>query len=249
VKTTEAKKWNEHAQSYADMADSPVDDVYEYEVNFPSILSLCPSSALDVLDLGSGNGVFTKLLAERYQHVIGSDVAPNMVQIAQRTFPEIPFQVLDLEERFPLSENSFDLIVIKLVLMFVENLENVAKECSRLLRKGGSVVISVHHPVHHFNSFLLDKYQLKEKIGYRVMTNGYFSEVPIEKTIGENKNLKFHFIHRTFSTYINTFTKHKLLPNLIDEPQPSPEFVEKHPYFKSKACVPSRLNIQFLKIT
>jgi ubiquinone/menaquinone biosynthesis C-methylase UbiE len=55
----------------------------EYEVNFPSILSLCPKTAQTVLDVGSGNGDFTAILAQYYSSVEGCDVSPLMVKIAQ----------------------------------------------------------------------------------------------------------------------------------------------------------------------
>lgn len=248
MKTPQARKWNDQAQAYSDMASSPVDDAYEYEINFPSILKLCPDNATYVLDLGSGDGVFTTKLAEKYEHVVGSDVSPNMVEIANNKFPNIEFKVIDLEDEFPQFDQPFDLIVIKLVLIFVDDLDNVALQCAKNLVHGGVVVFSVHHPFHFLNSYLLDKYSVKEKPSYRVMEDGYFSELPITKTIGDNADLEFNFRHRMISTYINTFANHGLLVDMVDEPKLTHEFTNKYPNFKGKEAIPSRLNVRFRKV-
>lgn len=248
MKTSVAQKWNDQAQNYSEMASSKTSDAYEYEINFPSILKLSPGFAQNVLDLGSGNGVFTNMLSQKFENVTGSDVSPNMVKIAQEQFPKINFKLVDLEEKFPAFEDKFDLIVIKLVLMFVEDLDNVAQQCYENLNPGGFVIISVHHPLHHYVSYLLDKYGINENEAYRTMEHGYFSEVAVTKTIGNNQDLKFAFIHRTIASYINTFTKRGLLVDAVDEPQLTPEFLSRFPNFLNKKDMPSRLNIRFKKV-
>lgn len=245
MKTKTAREWNIKAATYSKMASSKKDDAYEYLINFPSILSLCPSKANKVLDLGTGGGDFAEILSKRFKIVEGSDVSPNMVNIAQKRFSKIRFFLLDLEDKFSvISDNSYDLIVCKLVLMFVKDIDNVAKETFRIINHGGYLIVSVPHPLYWTSKYLENKF-IKNRPEFAVMKNGYFSEVPITKSIGDNENLVFDFICRKIQTYINTFTKHGFLVDKISEPELTKIFIKK--YGNNKSDIPVRLNIRFIK--
>jgi SAM-dependent methyltransferase len=52
----------------------------------------------EVLDIGCGTGAFSRLLAERSQHVMALDLSPEMIRVARARstqFPNIEFQVAD----------------------------------------------------------------------------------------------------------------------------------------------------------
>jgi len=247
MRTQTARKWNAKAKEYSDMSSSKTADAYEYDINFPSIMNLMPIKPGTILDLGCGDGEFTNLFANKYKNVIGADASPEMIKIASSKFPNIQFQVLDLENRFNLKGNSVDTIVMKLVLMFVENLENVAEQSNRVTHKAGNLIISVHHPMYWTANYLQDKYGDKERRAFRVLKNGYFTEKPIAKKIANNKSLEFDFIHRTFQTYINTFSKHDFVLTKVDEPIIPSNFTKKHPEFKNRTDIPMRLNMLFKK--
>lgn len=237
MKTTVAKEWDQKAKTYSKMASSKKDDSYEYFVNFPSILDLCPQKADRVLDLGSGSGDFTEILSQKYNRVDGSDVSPNMVSIAKERFNNLNFFTLDLEEPFNGIDNGvYDLIVCKLVLMFINNITNVANETYRILKPNGALVISVHHPLYWINKYLENKLGFSKRPEFDILENGYFSEVAITKSIGGNKELVFDFINRKLETYINSFTKSGFILDKISEPQSN-----------EKEDFPSRLNIRFIK--
>ena len=176
MKTNIAKKWNEKAEAYSKMASSKHADAYEYEINFPSIIKLCPQQANSVLDLGCGDGGFTKILSEKYDSVIGADVSPKMIKLAKLNCPNINFLVADLDNTLPIIHKSFDLVIMKLVLMFVENLENVALKVSKITKSGSYIIISVPHPTYWTAYYLQDKYGYKNRPSFRILDNGYFTE-------------------------------------------------------------------------
>lgn len=248
MKTDVSKKWNAKADAYSKMASSKEADAYEYDINFPSILNLCPTEVTSVLDLGCGDGGFTKILANKYSKVVGADVSPRMVDIAKSNFPEIDFIVADLDDQIPTFDETFDLVIMKLVLMFVENLENVAEQLGKVTHIGAFVIVSVPHPTYWTAYYLQDKYGYKERHSFRVLEKGYFTEKTIEKPIGGDKELVFGFIHRTLSTYVNTFSKFGFLVDKVDEPQLTEGFLAKYPEDSNKKDIPMRLNIRFKKI-
>lgn len=250
MKTEVAKKWDEKAKKYSAMASSKEADAYEYEVNFPSILSLLPDNFENFLDLGCGSGEFTDLITDTHKpkESVGLDVSPTMVQIAKAKYPNIEFDVQDLESRFDDKYiNHFNLIICKLVLMFVDDLENVARECYKVLTPDGSLIISVPNPVYWTVYYLQNKYGFKNRPEFEAMREGYFSEVAVTRGIGGDKDLVFGFKHRTFSTYINTFTSAGFKVAKIDEPKLSGEFLKRTEESSDKLEFPMRLNIKFVK--
>lgn len=142
--------WNKKANEYASLAVDKVKDAYEYEINNPSILNLIsdlnPSS---VLDAGAGTGDFTKILKSKFKNVQASDGSEEIIKHAKEINPEVEIFLWDMEHKFPL-EKKYDLVISKLVLIFIENLEDLAKEFFRILNKDGVLVISVHHPVYWY---------------------------------------------------------------------------------------------------
>jgi 2-polyprenyl-3-methyl-5-hydroxy-6-metoxy-1,4-benzoquinol methylase len=98
------------------------------------------SASGDVLDFGAGTGQLTLRLrsAGRYQSVTGADLFPRS--------PDLPEDVRwiegDLNDRLPVSADSFDLVVAAEVIEHLENPRAVCRELFRLLRPGGHVLIS-----------------------------------------------------------------------------------------------------------
>lgn len=87
-----------------------------------------------VVDLGCGKGSLTHLFKKSNNKVVGYDVSPTAVKIAHSRFPDIKFEVLDLQNRADLVESldkviyegsSIDLIISMEVLSYIENWKNV----------------------------------------------------------------------------------------------------------------------------
>jgi 2-polyprenyl-3-methyl-5-hydroxy-6-metoxy-1,4-benzoquinol methylase len=94
----------------------------------------------DVLDFGSGTGQFTIRLrdAGRYRSVTGADLYPR----ADTMPADIGWVQGDLNDRLPLGDGGFDLIVAAEVIEHLENPRAMCREIFRLLRPGGRVVLS-----------------------------------------------------------------------------------------------------------
>ncbi len=208
--------------------DINADFAYERLVNSLSILSLCDNFG-NALDLGCGDGRFTKELETRYQRVVGVDLSYKMLMQAKKVCKNTKFLQFDLEKEFPALNTNFNLVTCKLVLMYLRDIENIAKESYKVLNKNGILVISVTHPMKW-----LDK-------------NSYLNENLVTGKIAKDDNLSVVFKARTLQTYINTFTKHGFKVSTILETGVPDSFVIKYPSYLPFQNKPYRLNIKFIK--
>ena len=104
-----------------------------------------------VLEIGSGTGVLAAMMAERGAEVIGIDISPAMLSLAERAVAErgVGERVI-LQERSAMeldmafAEESFDLIVSVLTFseLLPEEIDFTLTQCRRLLRLGGRLVIA-----------------------------------------------------------------------------------------------------------
>jgi len=219
-------------------ADKNSDYAYERLVNTLSILSLCDNTGT-ALDLGCGDGRFTRELENRYEKVFAVDYSANMLKEANKYCKSVKFARHDLERPFPEFGVKFDLVNAKLLLMYIKNLDNIARESFKVLKKGGLFIASVTHPL----KWVAEKQ--KGKLGEQYL--GYLSEVKISGKIARDKNLSVVFFNRTLQTYVNTFTKHGFYLEAVLETGVPDTFVIKYPKYLEFQKKPYRLNMKFIR--
>lgn len=106
----------------------------------------------EVLDMGCGTGRFTIPLAQKARKVTGLDLSAAMIakarEKAEQAGLNVDFRESDMEN-MPFEDNSFDAIVCMLALMHIplESRQKVFLEASRVLKPGGSMVISVKNAI------------------------------------------------------------------------------------------------------
>lgn len=229
------KEWDLGAKAYSKLANSLEEDAYEYEINFPSIAKMLPERASCVLEIGCGNGVFTKKIAEIFPKakIRGTDGSSKMVEICKSKPTNITFEVLNLSKPFNLKSNQYDLVLSKMVLMFLDDLELLAKETYRVTKQNGLLIISCYHPFY----WLVKDNRIED----------YFKTTKVKKAIAGKDSLKFDFIFRSLSEHVSPFNKAGWHLEKIDEPSISKEFLDNNSQFKNKNTYPMRLNMRFRK--
>jgi SAM-dependent methyltransferase len=116
----------------------------------PAVLELCGNiRGLRVFDAGCGPGFYAEaLLARGAAEVVGVDASATMVDLARARAPEhTSFRVHDLQQPLDwLESDSFDLAVMALVIHHLDDRVAALRELHRILRPGGALVFSTHHP-------------------------------------------------------------------------------------------------------
>ncbi len=101
-----------------------------------------------VLELGCGSGKNTEWLITRAEKVVGLDFSKNMLDLAKRKIitDKATFINTDLNENWPVSDNSFDLATINLTLEHIEILDHIFNSLFMKLAQGGKCFVCELHP-------------------------------------------------------------------------------------------------------
>jgi len=99
------------------------------------------------LDAGCGSGLFARRISELGANVDGVDASASMIAAAQSESEEQPnvirFQVVESVEKLAFDDGSFDGILCSSVVEYVREPNAVFLEFSRILRPGGTLILSV----------------------------------------------------------------------------------------------------------
>jgi SAM-dependent methyltransferase len=105
-------------------------------------------ASLDVLDAECAAGEHASWLVEQGARVTALDGSAAMVRLAgERLGASARVQRADLDRPLPLADGAFDLIVSSLTLHYLRDWLPVLREFARVLRPGGRLVFSTHHPL------------------------------------------------------------------------------------------------------
>jgi 2-polyprenyl-3-methyl-5-hydroxy-6-metoxy-1,4-benzoquinol methylase len=94
----------------------------------------------EVLDAGTCSGYFARMLMERGNRVRGLELNPESVEYARQQGVDVIQH--DLEEPFPFSNDFFDIVIAYEIIEHLFDTEGFLKECSRVLKTGGKILIS-----------------------------------------------------------------------------------------------------------
>jgi len=105
--------------------------------------ALSPKRGERILELGSGNGIFTRELVDCVcsdGHVIGLDSSEVIIEMARHVCPDGEFVLGDAQD-LPFENATFDAIVAAQLFCFLNNVDVALTEAFRVLKPGGRIVI------------------------------------------------------------------------------------------------------------
>jgi len=109
------------------------------------VLRLNPRPGERILDLSTGTGWTSRLVARRGATVIGVDIAGDLLEAAREKANAeglpITYQIGDAED-LPFETGTFDAVVSTVGIMFASRPEEAAAELARVVRKGGRIALT-----------------------------------------------------------------------------------------------------------
>lgn len=144
----------------------------------------------DLLELGCGEGRGVELLAPKAKSYLGLDKIETIIQGLKNKYPKYDFES-SVFPPFKIADNSFDSIVTFQVIEHIENDDLYMKEIHRILRPGGTALIStpnikmtLSRNPWHTREYTDD--QLKN------LAAKYFKNVEMKGVAGSERLLKYH---------------------------------------------------------
>jgi SAM-dependent methyltransferase len=178
--------WSGSAKTYLDFLKSE-DDQLRRELLDPIVLNLLEPRRKTILDLGCGEGYFTRVLkAAGATRVVGADISPDLVKRAKEQDASGEYQIYDVVSALPFSPLTFDAAVAHMVMMDVSDINAAYQNLSRLLASSGRLIVSIVNP---YYAFPVGRWlPATERIGsyyYDLLyITDYFESRVVQKTLG-----------------------------------------------------------------
>ncbi|MGI6681403.1 MAG: class I SAM-dependent methyltransferase [Bdellovibrionota bacterium] len=153
------------------------------------------------LDIGSDNGVISYCLRREGGTWYSADLIQETVNLIKELVETNVFEVND-EEKFPFENEMFDVVVIVDFLEHIHDDKFVIEELSRILKKGGQLIINAPNPVNGVVRFLKFKTgQTDEAHGH--VRAGYNLKEIKDLTLNDFEIISFKKYARCFSDFID----------------------------------------------
>jgi ubiquinone/menaquinone biosynthesis C-methylase UbiE len=196
-------------EDYLDHIERPTswNNLYER----PQMLSLLPPmDGKNVLDIGCASGYYTEYALNEGATVSAVDISRKMINELDSHVksPKLSLYRADVSLPMPfLKSDSFDCVICSLMLHYIKEWEAPLGELYRVLKKGGRLVISTHHP---FSIYIYIK------------SKSYFDFKLVEDTWGSKgpHPFKVHYYYRPLKDILRPIINSKFRIVSIDEPLP-----------------------------
>lgn len=198
------------------------EDTYHAKVVFPNLLRLMSvKNGENILDLPSGQGAFSKLLAKEGATVVAVDVAKELIAIAERErVPGVRYFVSPSHHLDMLPDASVDKCAMVLGIQNIKDVDGTMKEIQRALKVGGRLFVVMNHPafrIPHASSWQWDKSAARQ---YRRI-DAYLSEseASIDMRPGSRSDERVETVsyHRPLQWYVKTLAKNGLAIDRLEE--------------------------------
>ena len=138
--------WEENAEVWDIRVKKQLTDTQPVKEAWADLVLSCAprEGSLQILDCGTGPGLFPIALGERGHHVTGIDISENMITEAEQNIRaahvDAELLVMDCQETaFP--EEHFDMVISRSCTWTLSDPPKAYKEWKRILKRGGRLVI------------------------------------------------------------------------------------------------------------
>lgn len=186
------------------------------------------------LDIGCGEGRFSRLLAGLGAEVTGVDLTEPLIERARElAVGGDSYMVGDAENLAGITDESFDLAVSYIVLVDLLDYRGSIEAAYRVLKPGGRFIVCNVHPMRSAVPYGWVNLAGR-KLFYAV--DDYWDEGPREfPWWGKN----FVNMHRTLSSYVKAFLDAGFVLEGLAEPVPSEEQLVENPSFDDEFRAPN----------
>ena len=204
------------------------DDSYQKNIIYPNLSRWFQDlKGKKVIDVGCGQGFFSRLLAEKGAAVTGVDSGGSLIQIAkmvrsgspQGENKNIRYIKTDAHNLSFAKAGEFDMALCVLSLQNMENLKAVLGEISRVLKPNGRLVAVLNHPAFRIPQSSSWGFDEKNKIQYRRI-DSYLSPAKIKIDMHPSEKVKkvyTYSFHHSIQDYMKALSASSLAIVKLEE--------------------------------
>ncbi|MDC5855933.1 class I SAM-dependent methyltransferase [Vibrio europaeus] len=160
-----SEMYTKHALKYSEVVKG---NIYNALLERPTTLALLGDvKGKAVVDMGCGSGIYAQWFLEHgVSNLTCVDLSAEMIDLVKSEYGNrLTAYVQDLSKGLPNeASSSADIIVCPLVLHYIEDLNVVLKDVYRVLKPGGYIVFSTHHPFADFECTTSGNYFERERV-------------------------------------------------------------------------------------
>jgi len=257
------RQWNRAATSWVQFVRSGKNYYAEY-LNGPALKEAVGNvRGKRVLDIGCGEGCFSRFFASVGAEVTGVDLSEAMIKAAieeeENRNLGIKYYVADAANLHMLSSGTFDVAYCHMALDDIADYWGAIAEASRVLKAEGRFVILMEHPCFDTRSLkgkMVGGWKTRPRkdgsvqhLYYQVedyfQRHSYTCEWKMKRLTSSFVTTSFH---RTLSDYANALAKHGFVITKLNEPRPLEEGTRLHPGMKKHHRIPFSLVIEAVKV-
>lgn len=225
-RTAKETSWGKEAKWYDKMLEEN-DDTYQSKVILPNLLRILnPKPSEAVVELGCGQGFFSRIIAKSGAKVIGIDIGKELIQIAKDradkegfSTKNISFYTASADSVGVVADRSADAVIVILALQNMKNLQGVVAEIRRIMKPTARAVLVLNHPAFRVIKNSDWGFDEATKTQYRKVSK-YLSqfEADIDMHPGlRNNDSKTKSFHRSLQDYMKAFAKEGLAITRLEE--------------------------------
>jgi len=235
-----AASWEEHAAEFIAWARRPGHDSY-WRFHRDQFLELVPPPGRRTLDLGCGEGRFSRDLKELGHSMVAVDLSPTMLAAAQEADADLETHLADAAD-LPFDDASFDLVIAFMSLQDVNEMEGAIDEAARVLEPGGRFCLAVVHPFNSAGRFVGD-----DASSPFVVEGSYLERFRYADNLARD-GLEITFVseHRPIEAYVNALAGAGLLVERLRETD-VPDSAAVRPWSRRWRRIPFFLHLRALK--
>jgi ubiquinone/menaquinone biosynthesis C-methylase UbiE len=224
MKISLRESWNKISEDYQRRSKIGTDDIYygDFISGEKELKLLGDVKGKRILEIGCGGGQNSIVLAKQGANVCGIDFSENQIAyakaLAKREKVHVDFWVSDMQDLSRFSDNSFDIVLTTVSLLYVENLHKTMSEVNRVLKGGGVFVFSEGHPMAEGRLI-----RFKGRNVYAI--SNYFKRRRIfwEDKLSNGTKVKMYSYHRPLQDYFEALLQNGFSIERYLEPQRLPK--------------------------